>query len=74
MDIKVCDRCGKIYIGNQNDRFLTDGITGVDVIERISGNRLKYDLCDNCCHELFGFLELETTYARNGHNTEDILI
>lgn len=76
MDIKACDRCGRVYVWNENNRFIENGITGVKVIHRLPSQSFSettdYDLCDDCCELLFNFLEMETEYAINGRNSDFI--
>ena len=76
MNIKVCDRCGKIYLYNSNDKFQKGGVCACKVIRthppEIGIKEIEYELCDNCCDALFTFLELDTKYSRDGRQSEDI--
>ena len=76
MDIKVCDRCGRVYIWNENNRFIENGISGVRVVSRLPkqsfSETMDYDLCDDCCELLFNFLETDTEYAAKGRSVDFI--
>lgn len=74
MNVKICDRCGQVYIYNENTKFHTPGIVGCDVIKRDTtfGREIPYDLCDDCCEKLFEFLETSTEYATNSHRADDM--
>lgn len=78
MTINACDRCGKIYVANQNNKFTQNGIVGCNVVKRSymamdgSDAIIPYDLCDKCCEDLFEFLETSTDFAVNGRSMEDM--
>ena len=78
MDIKSCDRCGKIYSYNNNNSFVPNGIVGCNVVKRYylamdaSDLTMPYDLCDKCCEELFEFLEASTDFSASGKTMEDM--
>ena len=52
MDVKKCDRCGKIYeprlikIGHRNHRIITECDDKVDCVE--SKEHHSFDLCPSC--------------------------
>lgn len=74
MNVKMCDRCGQVYICNTNNKFHTSGIIGCNVIKKDTtyGAEIPYDLCDDCCEKLFEFLETSTEFATNGRCISDM--
>ena len=55
MDIKKCDRCGNVYRQNSScNKFRAGGnveITANKWLQR------RYDLCDKCLDEFYGFMK-----------------
>ena len=56
-EAKICDRCGRTFIGNTslNNLFHIGG----DVTISVNGYRNReYDLCDECLNDFYKFMKI----------------